>query len=71
MKRAALALAIAISSTFRAFGCPECGRDVRQKVWAGVFDGHFSYNVAVMALPFVVCLALVAAIYWSGPTPRR
>jgi hypothetical protein len=54
-----------------ASACPDCPEGIRRQVRAGIFDGSFAENVALLALPFGVLAAITAAIHAGLPNRRR
>jgi hypothetical protein len=50
-----------------AWACPLCDSATADQVRAGLFDGHFLKNLAVVLLPFPLFIGLGVCVYFSGP----
>ena len=57
-----------------AAACPVCDSGTGRQVRAGILDGDLGLNLLATLLPFMVVLAVVAAIHFGPPRsskPRR
>ncbi len=63
MRGAATVFALSLLTATAAGACTTC----RPAVQAGIFDEHFWGRLAIAALPFLVILLVVAALYRARP----
>lgn len=68
--RVAMSIAVALAWVSFASACPFCQSDTGQQVRAGIFGEDFAYNLMATILPFVLFLAIVAAIHFGVPWPK-
>lgn len=68
--RVAMLIAVALARASSACACPFCQSDTGQQVRAGIFGEDFAYNLMATILPFVLFLAIVAAIHFGVPWPK-
>lgn len=70
MTRILLVFAFLLVEPAAAWACPLCDSATADQVRAGLFDGHFLKNLAVVLLPFPLFIGLGVYMYFSGPPQR-
>lgn len=61
-----LALASLYAISTAALACPLCHTETGQQVRAGILGPGFATNLLAILIPFAICLAVTALIYFGG-----